>query len=221
METNKKASVEIGVEKAIQLLNLVEANKIQEGNRALLTDLSGRKILVDGDTGLVTVMREGKHKVQIKSWDKQETFVAFGLSSNGYTFTDVNLNGEDKKVAIHTLMFAMLRTDEFRAGIESGNVYVVNHMNGCRVDNHIQNLEYVTRAENILHGAALTALRLEYPYLFTEVTTCGVKGFNYITTKVLKDSYISAKDCEGLTKVIADKTIEFLEDSKVIYSGRN
>lgn len=67
------------------------------------------------------------------------------LGSNGYLFVNLSRNSRIKRVGIHRLV-AMAFIPK-----PTGNVEV-NHKNGDPTDNRAQNLEWVTRSENIAHS---------------------------------------------------------------------
>jgi len=61
---------------------------------------------------------------------------------NGYMRIELNKNGSAKKHSIHRLVAgAFLGKRELP--------YEVNHINGNRVDNNVENLEWLTRSQNI------------------------------------------------------------------------
>ena len=66
-------------------------------------------------------------------------------SYNGYMGVYLCENGKRKKHLIHRLVAS--------AYIENPNDYnEVNHINGIKSDNHVNNLEYTTRSKNMLHA---------------------------------------------------------------------
>lgn len=66
--------------------------------------------------------------------------------ANGYPVVALSIGGKVTKLAVHRLI-----TSTFFGTCPMG--LEVNHINGARNDNRIENLEYVSRSENHLHRA--------------------------------------------------------------------
>ncbi len=49
----------------------------------------------------------------------------------------------------------------------------VNHKNGVKVDNHYQNLEWLTRAQNLCHSRNVLGLQKDRPVVLTNLRTGG------------------------------------------------
>jgi len=64
---------------------------------------------------------------------------------NGYLMVNLRINGESKTKSIHRLI-----AETFIPNIK--NKPAINHKNGIKTDNRIQNLEWVTYSENMLHA---------------------------------------------------------------------
>lgn len=64
---------------------------------------------------------------------------------NGYLRVTIRINGKDKMFSIHRLV---ART--FIPKPEGKRI--VNHINGIKTDNRVENLEWVTYSENLLHA---------------------------------------------------------------------
>jgi len=72
-------------------------------------------------------------------------FLKLFLSKNGYLRCVLSKKGKIKKMLIHRLI-----ADHFIKN--TLNKKCVNHINGIRTDNRIENLEWATHSENSTHG---------------------------------------------------------------------
>ena len=68
------------------------------------------------------------------------------LDEDGYPHVFLNIDGKRSKLIIHRVVAKLFLPPKptFR--------HQVNHKNGIRVDNDVQNLEWVTSKENTFHG---------------------------------------------------------------------
>jgi HNH endonuclease/Helix-turn-helix domain of resolvase len=67
------------------------------------------------------------------------------LEGNGYITFHLYIDGKQKHPLAHRIVWAA-----FHGPIPKG--LEINHKNGVKYDNHLANLELVTRSENMLHG---------------------------------------------------------------------
>lgn len=67
------------------------------------------------------------------------------VNSSGYINTNLNLMGKETHVYLHRLV-----AEHFIPKIEGKNF--VNHINGIKTDNRVENLEWCTEKENIQHS---------------------------------------------------------------------
>jgi hypothetical protein len=82
--------------------------------------------------GRVKSLKRGKNKI-LKTRD----------NGRGYMQVSLRKEGERKRFLVHRLvMFTFLGESDMD----------VNHINGIKTDNHLENLEYCTRSENIQHA---------------------------------------------------------------------
>lgn len=69
-----------------------------------------------------------------------------GISTSGYLFVIMSTNNGPKPVQLHRLVLIAFND------ICDREKYQVNHINGNKQFNHLCNLEWVSRSENILHS---------------------------------------------------------------------
>ena len=72
-------------------------------------------------------------------------YLKCGLNSNGYPAVEFCKNGKQKKYSVHRLV-----AEAFIPKIEGKNL--INHKNGIKTDNRVENLEWCTSQENIRHA---------------------------------------------------------------------
>ena len=78
---------------------------------------------------------------------KTNKFKKWTKDTNGYMKTQIWINGIPKNVHQHSLLAQLFIPN-------TENKSQVNHINGIKHDNRIENLEWVTQSENTLHSFA-------------------------------------------------------------------
>lgn len=68
-------------------------------------------------------------------------------SQQDYKFVTLLINGKQKRMRVHRLV-----AQTFIENLD--NKPYVNHINGCKSDNYVENLEWVTPSENTRHAVA-------------------------------------------------------------------
>lgn len=81
-------------------------------------------------------------RIKSRKFNKERIMKQF-LRKNGYLHTNITINGKTKSMLVHRLVCSAI------LGI---NEKEVNHKNGIRFDNKIENLEWVSHSENGLHS---------------------------------------------------------------------
>ena len=70
-----------------------------------------------------------------------------GLDTSGYKYVILNFNGQKKNIKVHRLVLRCFNQ------VENFNELTVNHKDGNRLNNRLDNLEWMTFEENIYHAA--------------------------------------------------------------------
>lgn len=98
--------------------------------------------------GLYQVSNLGRVKSLIfrngKTTFFKERILKHGLNRYGYEFVILCKNNKRKTIIVHRLVAKEFIGDE--------NKLEINHINGIKSDNRLENLEYVSHKENILHA---------------------------------------------------------------------
>lgn len=101
---------------------------------------------VPGYEGVYEVSDRGRVK-RITTWanNKTEKIRRLVVASNGYHQVSLSQNGIGKVFTVHSIVM-----EAFVGPRQDG--LQVNHKNGIKTDNRLENLEYVTPGENVLHS---------------------------------------------------------------------
>lgn len=77
---------------------------------------------------------------------KSKKFLNLQYNDNGYVVVTLRKDGKTKTLRIHRLVALMYLRDSYFDGAH------VNHIDGDKTNNNVQNLEWVTRQENMRHA---------------------------------------------------------------------
>lgn len=152
-------------------------------------------IYIPGYEGMYSVSNLGR----VKSLDRltpqnkhlKESFLYQQIGVGGYYRTSLYKNGKIKFFMIHQLV-AMAFLDHVPDGIQN---LVVNHKDGNRINNNVNNLEIITQRQNAVHGS----LKLKNTSNFTGVSWH--KASNQWTAQIRigdgnKKKYLGIFKCE-------------------------
>lgn len=73
-------------------------------------------------------------------------------NDKGYTYVSLCKDGEKKNTYIHTIVAKHFIDETYQDDDYSIEAIVVNHIDGNKSNNHIDNLEIITQAENNIHA---------------------------------------------------------------------
>jgi len=95
---------------------------------------------IPGYEGLYQVSDCGQVKSLARKGCLKERILKPGLNTRGYPTVDLSKDGKKKQFSIHRLVAL--------AFLEGDNTLTVNHIDECKTNNHVSNLEYLTRGDN-------------------------------------------------------------------------
>ena len=99
---------------------------------------------IAGYEGKYAVDREGNVWSLNNHMHKEPYKLSPRIRKNGYSYLSLCVNGKIKEMMAHRAVAA--------AYIGNVDGMEVNHINGNRADNRVENLEIVDRSTNLLHG---------------------------------------------------------------------
>ena len=100
-----------------------------------------------GYEGIYKVSSLGRIKSLRNGKTREEKFLKGSLNGRGYCTTSLSKNGISKTVSIHQLVACI-----FLDHVPNGNKMVVDHINGDKTDNRVENLRIVTNRDNLTLG---------------------------------------------------------------------
>lgn len=87
---------------------------------------------------------------------KNGKFLNAGINSEGYKSIGLSINKKPKRFNIHRLLMLTFKSNEYFDGA------VVNHKDGNKLNNNLDNLEWCTVKENNIHAIKIGLKNLEY-----------------------------------------------------------
>lgn len=104
--------------------------------------------------------------------------------NSGYTIVSLRKDGKTKTHAIHRLVMEAFRP------IDKSWTYDVHHKDWDKTNNILENLEWVTRSENLLRGSGPTELKVLEAMLCNAIKSSLHKWYDMLlTAKCTKDAF--------------------------------
>lgn len=121
---------------------------------------------------------------------------------SGYLLVCLCKNGKGKTFPVHRLV---LQTFE---PIDDNDYLEANHINYNKLDNRLENLEWVTHSANVLHGPCETELRVLVTLMYNSMKIYLRKYVNEIKqTKGTKEEFAD-KFGENIIEILKDAAIK-------------
>jgi hypothetical protein len=138
---------------------------------------------IKGYEGLYQVSNLGRVKSLCYYGGKKEKIIKGGVNPQGYIIIGLNKNNKRTSYTEHRLVAL--------AFLDNPNNYpVINHKNGIKTDNRVENLEWCTYQQNTIH-AFETGLKFGY------------KGEKHGMCKLTNDQVLAIRADNRLHRIIA------------------
>lgn len=113
------------------------------------------------------------------------------IQNSGYCIVSLSKKGKSKTYSVHRLVMEAFEPRP------DANLYDVNHKDWNKMNNNLDNLEYTTRRDNILHGSGPNELRVLESMLTNAIKTSLHEWYNkLLTVRCTKETFTE--------KVVAD-----------------
>lgn len=128
-----------------------------------------------------------------KKYYEKETILKNKINKHGYEFVGLHKHNKTKNFSVHRLVA--------EAFIDNPKMYKeVNHIDGNKLNNNVENLEFTTRSENMLHAYKLglkKAKVISKPVIQYDFEKNKIKKWNNISeiSKEMGFDYSSIYQC--------------------------
>ena len=89
--------------------------------------------------------------------DKTKRYLKPCISNSGYQMVNICINGKSNVKTVHRLIALAFVPN-------TDNLEMVNHKNENKLDNRPENLEWVTRSQNVRYGTGIERRKKTYGY---------------------------------------------------------
>lgn len=107
---------------------------------------------VRSDGAIISMPREKRLPNGKLCKSKERVMSPARIGEDGYEFVYLRKGGKTHRYYVHRLV-----ADNFLSDIKNGNV--INHINGIKYDNRVENLEWCSQSENVKHATRVLGLR--------------------------------------------------------------
>ena len=135
-------------------------------------------------------------------YSKRDKPLKYSLNHNGYCIVNLLKNGQRKGFGIHTLV-----AKQFIENVDTEKYVQVNHKDGNKQNNNVNNLEWVTCKENVRHAI--------------EVLKKDNKGKNNVRSKRVKGTNKNNKNEVLIFDSLADAGRYFCKENRNFRYAQN
>lgn len=107
---------------------------------------------VRSDGAIISMPREKRLPNGKLCQSKERVMSPARIGEDGYEFVYLRKGGKTHRHYVHRLV-----ADNFLSDIKNGKV--INHINGIKYDNRVENLEWCSQSENVKHGTRVLGIR--------------------------------------------------------------
>ena len=126
---------------------------------------------------------------------RKNTPLKYSINHKGYAIINIMINGKRKGLAVHTAVARTFLSEQYNYGLE------VNHKDGNKLNNKLDNLEWVTGSENMKHAVDVLGKYIND----NNINAKAIQGID-INNNVIYD-YSSIAECAK--KLSKEKNIDY------------